>query len=80
MIYMRLGDGTYMLVVEPSNVTQIKAGHPLITPDERFVICYTPDVLYVEQKIQEAQSKGPLTGSDLDEIIRGAAGRREVHR
>jgi hypothetical protein len=80
MIYIHMGDGAYMLVLEPNNISAMKAGHPVQTPDEKFLVCFTPDALFVEEKLKEAAGERTLTGRDIDEIIRSAAERREVHR
>lgn len=83
MIYAKMGGDAgemYMLIVEPGNLDRLKEGKPLVTPDQRFMICYTPDLAFTYERIEEARSKGALTGDELDKIILLSLARKDVPR
>ena len=54
MIYMKSADGTVrVIVLEAGNLEQIKAGKPAKTPDGSVLIAYTPDPVWLADKLMD---------------------------
>lgn len=53
MIFLKLHDGPTVIVIEPGNLDRLRQGKPLVTPDRSVMICYTPDMPYLENRVQE---------------------------
>jgi hypothetical protein len=59
MIYFTTTDGKACLIIEQGNLDRLRVGKPMSTPDGKFMICYTPDLLRLAPLIQ-----GMITGGD----------------
>lgn len=54
MLYMS-GDGVKVIVLETVNLEEIKKGHPAKTPDGTVLIAWTPDPVWLADKIMECK-------------------------
>ena len=52
MIYLTGGD-IHIVVLEQGNIDEIKKGRPAKTPDGKVVICWTPDPVWLADKIKD---------------------------
>src|SRR5687767_2039845 len=74
MIYMKTSDGALRLVIlEPGNIEEIKKGHPAKSPDGEVLIAYTPDMVWLADKLMDTD--GDTTA--IARLIEEAAKRPE---
>lgn len=68
MLYMRTSDGeTAIVVLETANLEEIKKGYPAKTPDGSILICWTPDPVWLADKIMECGGDGGKIATAIDE-------------
>ncbi len=53
----------HILVLETKNLEEIQKGRPVVSPDKAVMICWTPDPVWLADKLQE-------TGGDVTAIAR----------
>lgn len=58
MLYLTTTDGRKVIVLESANLDELKKGRPAHTPDASVVIAWTPDPVWLADKIMEAVSEG----------------------
>jgi len=82
MIYILAADDRALLVIEPTNIDRLKAGEPLISPDGKLVVLYTPDAEWTMGQIQSMCSATDfmVDGELMDFIIKEGLKRPEVKR
>lgn len=68
MIYMT-GDVT-IVVLESANLEEIKKGRPAKTPDGKVVICWTPDPVWLADKIADSDGDGATIAKLIDEAAK----------
>lgn len=73
MIYMQAGP-LKIIVLESANLEELKKGRPAKTPDETVLICWTPDPVWLADKILESN------GENIGKLIDEAATRPEKSR
>lgn len=75
MIYFNTRYGQHMIILEPENLEELKAGQFAHTPNKAVLIVYTPDAEWLgEQLIANADN---LTPELLDYLIKKAQKRPE---
>jgi len=57
MIYMTAGK-LHIVVLETGNLEELKKGRPATTPDKEVLICWTPDPVWLADKILETNGDG----------------------
>jgi len=66
MIYMQ-GDGVKIIILETANLEEIKKGRPAHTPDKSVLIAWTPDPVWLADKIADSDGDGPTIARLIDE-------------
>lgn len=81
MLYMTSADGKLRIVVlETANIEEIKKGHPAKTPDGSVLIAWTPDVVWLADKIADTGGDARKIGTLIDEAAkRPQKGERPYH-
>lgn len=69
MIYLK-GDGVKIIVLETSNLEELKKGRPANTPDGSVLIAWTPDPVWLADKIAETDGDAEKIGKLIDEASR----------
>jgi hypothetical protein len=73
MIYMKTTDGLHLVILESGNLERLKKGLPAVTPNGEVMIAWTPDPVWLADKI--CDTKGD--GKDIAKLISEAAKRPE---
>ena len=68
MLYMT-GDVT-LIVLETANIEEIKKGRPAKTPDGKVIIAWTPDPVWLADKIMDADGSAKTIGKLVDEAAK----------
>lgn len=71
MIYMQ-GDGIKIVILETANLEEIKKGRPAKTPDQSVLIAWTPDPVWLADKIADSDGDGPTIARLIDEASKRA--------
>ena len=81
MIYLSANEGKVKLIIlETENLERIKQGHPAVTPDKSVAIAWTPDPVWLADKIQDTGGDMEQIGKLIDEAAkRPQAGPRKHH-
>lgn len=66
MLYMTAGD-LKIIILETGNLEEIKKGRPARTPDGSVLIAWTPDPVWLADKILETGGDGAAIGKLIDE-------------
>jgi hypothetical protein len=69
MIYMTAGD-VKIIVLETANLEEIKKGRPAKTPDGSVLIAWTPDMVWLADKIMDTGGDGAAIGRLIDEAAK----------
>lgn len=80
MIYIRLTDGTSVLIVEPTNLDRLRSGKPMVTPDRTIMIMYTPDMKFTECALQDMLTTGQIDTKTLQDVMDISIKREVVRR
>lgn len=82
MIYLGLNNGGAMLIIEPGNIDRLKAGKPLVSPDRKFAVVYTPDIDWTMEQISAmtAVTDNHIDPDLINFIIAEGLKREEVKR
>lgn len=68
MLYMKSGDdGVTLIVLETANLEEIKNGRPAKTPDGKVLIAWTPDPVWLADKILDTGGDAVAIGKLIDE-------------
>ena len=68
MIYMKSADGDVRIVVlETKNLEEIKAGRPAKSPDGSVLIAWTPDPVWLADKIMDTGGDAVAIAKLIDE-------------
>jgi hypothetical protein len=66
MIYMTGNDIT-IIVLETGNLQAMKDGRPAKTPDGKVLIAWTPDPVWLADKLADSGGDGPTIAKLIDE-------------
>lgn len=82
MIYLSpIGGGPAIVVLETKNLEELKQGRPAKTPDGRILIAWTPDPVWLADRIADSKGDGVLIGRAIDEAAkRPQQGPRPYHK
>lgn len=69
MLYMN-GDGIKIIVLESANIEELKKGRPAKTPDGSVLIAWTPDPVWLADKIMDSDGDAKLIGKLIDEAAK----------
>jgi len=69
MIYMR-GSDIAIIVLESGNLEEIKKGRPAKTPDSRVLIAWTPDPVWLADRILDCNGDVAAIGRLIDEAAK----------
>lgn len=61
------GDGVKIIILETANLEEIKKGRPAHTPDKSVLIAWTPDPVWLADKILESGGDAGKIGQLIDE-------------
>lgn len=71
MLYMSSSDGkTKIVVLESANLEELKKGRPAKTPDGSVLICWTPDPVWLADKIMDSGGDAEIIGRLVDEAAK----------
>jgi hypothetical protein len=68
MLYLT-GDVT-IIVLESGNLEELKKGRPAKTPDGKILIAWTPDPVWLADKIMDSQGDAAAIGRLIDEAAK----------
>lgn len=80
MIYMVTRENVHIIILEPSNLEQLRSGF-VHSPSEaipQFIVAYSPDIQWTADRIKEAVKDGTISSDVLDAIIKEGRQRPEV--
>lgn len=82
MIYLTTLNQQSLCILEPGNWERIRAGEPLKTPDQAFLIAYSPDIVWTLDHLKGmiAACEGSVDPKVLDFILKEGLKRPEVRR
>lgn len=63
MLYLS-GDGVKIIILESGNLDELRKGRPAHTPDKSVLIAWTPDPVWLADKIMDVKD------GDANEIVR----------
>lgn len=66
MLYMTSGE-LKIIVLETANIEELKNGRPAKTPDGKVLIAWTPDPVWLADKIMDSSGDGSEIGRLIDE-------------
>lgn len=69
MIYMTAGE-LKIIVLETGNLEELKKGRPAKTPDGSVLIAWTPDPVWLADKILETNGDGALIGKLIEDAAK----------
>jgi len=81
MIYLS-GDGLKIIILESANLDELRKGHPARTPDGSVVIAWTPDPVWLADRLMDMDGDGETIGRLIDEAAKRPekAGPRPYHK
>ena len=69
MIYMTSGE-LHIVVLESGNLDELKKGRPAKTPDGQVLICWTPDPVWLADKIIDTKGDGAQVAKLIEEAAK----------
>lgn len=69
MLYLN-GDGVKIIVLESANLDEIRKGRPAKTPDGSVLIAWTPDPVWLADKIMDSGGDGATIWRLIDEAAK----------
>jgi hypothetical protein len=69
MLYMS-GDGVKVIVLESANLDEIRKGRPAKTPDGSVLIAWTPDPVWLADKIMDSGGDAEKIAALIDEAAK----------
>lgn len=70
MLYLTTKAGQKIVVLETSNIDEIKKGRPAVVQDQSVIIAWTPDPVWLADKIMGAGSDAMEIGRLIDEAAK----------
>ena len=71
MIYMKSSDGTVkVIVLEAQNLDRIREGKPAKTPDGSVLIAFTPDPVWLADKLMDTDGDAIAIAALIDEAAK----------
>lgn len=68
MLYLKTADGLVkVIVLEAGNLDRIRDGKPLKTPDGSVLIAYTPDPVWLADRIMDTDGDAAAIAALIDE-------------
>lgn len=67
MLYMTGEGGLKIVVLETGNLEELKKGRPAKTPDGSVLICWTPDPVWLADKILDSNGDTAKIAAAIDE-------------
>lgn len=68
MIYLQADDGeTKIIVLETENLRRLAEGKPAVTADKSVIVCWTPDLVWLADKIIETKGDVQAIAALIDE-------------
>jgi hypothetical protein len=61
------GEGIAIVILEKGNIDEILKGRPAKTPDGKIIICFTPDPVWLADKIQDTSGDAAQIGRLIEE-------------
>lgn len=69
MLYLS-GEGLKIIVLESANLEELKKGRPAKSPDGTVLIAWTPDPVWLADKIMDSGGDAEVIGRLIDEASR----------
>lgn len=69
MLYMTAGDKK-IIVLETGNLEELKKGRPAMTPDGSVVIAWTPDPVWLADKLMDSAGDGETVARLIEEAMK----------
>ena len=70
MIYMQATEGRKIIVLETANIEEIMKNRPAITQDGSVVIGWTPDAVWLADKLMDSGGDGATICRLIDEAVK----------
>lgn len=71
MLYMQTSDGALKIIVlETANLEELKKGRPAKTADQSVLIAWTPDIVWLADKILDSGGDAKLIGELIDQAAK----------
>lgn len=71
MLYLQTADGKLKIVIlEAGNIEQLKQGRPAKTPDDTVLIAYTPDPVWLADKLLDCDGDAKEIARLIDEAAK----------
>ena len=68
MLYLKTDDGSVRIVIlETANIEEIKKGRPAKSPDGAVLIAWTPDPVWLADKLMESGGDSSKIAQAIDE-------------
>lgn len=68
MLYLKTDDGSLrVIVLESANLEELKKGRPAKSPDGQVIIAWTPDPVWLADKLMESGGDITVIGGLIDE-------------
>lgn len=61
------GKPFHIIVLETGNIEELKKGRPAITPDGAVVICWTPDMVWLADKLADSNGDPAVVAKLIEE-------------
>jgi hypothetical protein len=82
VIYMQGKNGQHIIILEPSNLDQLKTGRVVHTPDNDkcTLLMYSPDIVWTGTQIKKAfhMADGSIDVEELQRIVDESQSRPEI--
>ena len=69
MLYLN-GDGVKVIILETANLDEIRKGRPAHTPDKSVLIAWTPDPVWLADKIMDSDGDAAAIARLIDEAAK----------
>jgi hypothetical protein len=71
MLYLKSADGAVSLVVlESANLEELKKGRPAVTPDKSVLICWTPDPVWLADRLMDTNGDAGAIARLIEEAAK----------
>jgi len=74
MIYFITTEQQHVAIIDYRNIKQLVVGHPMTTPDRKFLVAYVPDVDKFMIDFKPLVESGQLDAEQLDVLLKKANG------
>lgn len=70
MIYLTSETGAKIVVLEPGNLEELRKGRPATTPDKSVLIAFTPDPVWLADKLLDCDGSAAAVAALIEEAAK----------